>query len=81
MKRFALYVAFWLPFVFAVFLSCAMLWDPKAARPAFYSFLPMAFFFVGSAFLALRREVARLETRLKELEAVNGRRPSGSGAS
>ena len=59
-----------LPFAFAMALSWLTVWNREAAAPAFYSFLPMAFFFVGSALLHLSRLVTKLEDRIKRLEGA-----------
>src|SRR5262245_38267538 len=61
-------VTFWLPFFFAALLSGITLWSKGAGWPAFYSFLPMAFFFTSSAFMELVRRIRKLEERVKSLE-------------
>ena len=61
-------ITFWIPFAFAVLLSGMMLWNRDAGWPAFYSFLPMAFFFTGSTFMELVKRIRRLEERIRTLE-------------
>ena len=59
--RIASNAVFWVPFAFAAFLCWEMLSDRENAWPAFYSFLPMAFFFIGAAFMVLVRRIGKLE--------------------
>jgi hypothetical protein len=64
----------WLPFAFAVFLCYSALWrlsgsDIKAWEPAFYSFLPMCFFFVGAITFRMEREIRELRDAVASLKA------------
>lgn len=66
--------AFWAPFVFCAALSgivlgCFAHGTGEAVLPVFYSFLPMAFFFVGAASHASHRELKELRFRLDKLES------------
>jgi hypothetical protein len=61
-------ITFWVPFGFAAMLSALMLWNREAGWPAFYSFLPMVFFFTGTAFMELVRRIRKLEDRIRMLE-------------
>ena len=58
----------WMPTAFCAFLSLFKLVLPDASDPAFYSFLPMCFFFSGVAGLVLWKRIDLLERRLAELE-------------
>ena len=49
------------------FISLAALFLGDAGRPAFYSFLPMCFLFVGFLMHALLRRVEELERRVADL--------------
>lgn len=75
-SRFLYAVLFWLPFAFAVFLSWEMLSNREAAWPAFYSFLPMTFFFVGVAFMELAARIRRIENRLESKKSDDVSSPS-----
>jgi hypothetical protein len=66
--KWAYSILFWIPFAFAVFLSVVILEHPNTGSPAFYSFLPMTFFFTGFAFMELVRRIRNLENRLRMLE-------------
>jgi hypothetical protein len=66
---------FWIPFAFAVFLSWQMLEGRETASPAFYSFLPTTFFFVGAAFMVLVKRIRRLENRVESQEIHDSSKP------
>ena len=57
---------------FCAFLSLLVLVQSGSGsgawKPAFYAFLPMCFFFVGSATLQLQREIRELRQKLAVLE-------------
>ena len=62
----------WLPAIFCAFLSLLALSmqigsDSSAWKPAFYSFLPMCFFFVGLVTLQMQREIRELKTKMAEV--------------
>ena len=64
----------WLPFAFAVYLCYSTLWrlsgsEMKVWEPAFYSFLPMCFFFVGVATFRMEREIRELRAVVGTLQA------------
>lgn len=65
-------IAHWVPAGFCAFLSLVALFaitrDAQWWRPAFFSFLPMCFFFAGSVTFQLHREVRELRQRVTELE-------------
>jgi len=44
----------------------------EAGYPAFYSFLPMTFFFVAAQMVEMRREIKRLAERVEQLENEKG---------
>ena len=64
----------WLPFAFAVGLSFLVLsslrQDMKFWEPAFYSFLPMCFFFGAFALHRTMKEVRELREKVAQLEAA-----------
>jgi hypothetical protein len=66
----------WIPFAFAVYLCYSTLdhasRDLKWWEPAFYSFLPMCFFFVGFVLYVTRGEVRELRRTVAELRAAAG---------
>ncbi|MGZ5036972.1 MAG: hypothetical protein ACXWG1_00760 [Usitatibacter sp.] len=63
----------WLPFAFALFLSYSVTshlgQDMRSWEPAFYSFLPMCFFFVGAGVQQMAREIRELRGTVAELQA------------
>jgi hypothetical protein len=67
-------LAHWIPAIFCGLISFIALFtstrspDPGWWRPAFFAFLPMCFFFVGSATARMHRELRALQQRLIELE-------------
>lgn len=76
----------WLPFVFSAFLSSMAIVGPLVALmntpmssdwwlPAFAGFLPMCFFFAGSAMSQMRKEIAALRLRVAALEAGDSAAP------
>lgn len=67
-------VAIWTPAAFCAFLSIMKLFIPgDAADPAFYSFLPMCFFFAGSVHFALLKRIEALEAALGDASEQNAR--------
>jgi len=66
-------ISFWVPATVCAVISMAALfgsviWGSKWSGPAFYIFLPMCFFFVGSIMFRMHREIARLRHRVARLE-------------
>lgn len=65
----------WLPFAFAMFLSHLTLSHFARAdlirswEPAFYSFLPMCFFFVGVVVFVSLRQIRELREAIAKLGA------------
>ena len=72
-------IAHWIPAGFCAFVSLAALaasvLSPDSGwwRPAFFAFLPMCFFFVGSATTQMHRELQELRQRLTALEQKSAR--------
>jgi hypothetical protein len=65
-------IGFWFPFAFTAFL-CAMVMHGRltgsdTGLPAFYCFLPFAFFHLGVAHMETSKRVRSLEARVKQLE-------------
>ncbi|MEQ8765972.1 MAG: hypothetical protein RL885_18785 [Planctomycetota bacterium] len=59
----------WLPAGFCAFLSLMKLFLPgDAGGPAFFSFLPMCFFFTAAMQLSLWKRIALLESALQDKE-------------
>lgn len=67
-------ITHWIPAAFCAFLSLIALFafvrSPNFGwwRPVFFAFLPMCFFFVGSATAQMHRELRDLRKRLTDLE-------------
>ena len=69
-------VRHWNPFAFCAFISFIVLFTPLFApvrldagwwRPVFFAFLPMCFFFVGSATSQMQREIRDLRKQVLQL--------------
>lgn len=61
----------WVPAAFCAFLCFISLASALAGgfwKPPFFSFLPMCFFFVGTAMMQMRREILELRQKLDALE-------------
>jgi hypothetical protein len=68
-------LAHWLPFAFAAYLCYSALWrlaasDTKTWDPAFYSFLPICFLFVGVITFRMEREIRELRGVVVKLQAT-----------
>ena len=66
-------ITHWIPAAFCACLSLIALSmqigsDSGAWKPAFYSFLPMCFFFVGAATSQMQREIRELRKQVTELQ-------------
>ena len=66
-------ISFWVPATICAVISLAALFGlagrgGKWSGPAFYAFLPVCFFFVGSILLRMQREMSRLRHRVARLE-------------
>jgi hypothetical protein len=67
-------IAHWVPAAFCAFISftalSASIRPPDSGwwRPAFFSFLPMCFLFVGFVTFGMHRELRELRKRLADLE-------------
>lgn len=75
MKRMGEFMLPWLPFVSALYLCYSTLShiapsELKVWEPAFYSFLPMAFFFVGAGVHYMQREIRELRSTVARLQAA-----------
>lgn len=61
----------YMPAAFCAFLSLIALvgigFDGEWWRPAFFSFLPLCFVFVGSASVQMQREIGELRRQLAEM--------------
>ncbi len=55
-----------IPAVFCAFISFMALFMGDSAKPAFYSFLPMCFFFAAMPLVAMSKRIADLEDKLKQ---------------
>jgi TRAP-type C4-dicarboxylate transport system permease small subunit len=74
-KKITAFLLPWLPFAYAVYLCYSTLWhiarsDLKAWEPAFYSYLPMSFFFVGAVVYSMQREIRELRGSIAKLQAA-----------
>ena len=63
----------WIPAIFCAFLSLLALImqlgsDSGAWKPAFFCFLPMCFFFVGTATSRMQGEIRDLRKQVAELQ-------------
>jgi hypothetical protein len=66
-------ISHWIPAAFCAFLSLTALFsfsspDAGSWKPAFFSFLPLCFFFVGANTLTLQREIRDLRKQLRDLQ-------------
>ena len=67
-------IAHWIPALFCALLSAMALGmqlpgsESSAWKPAYYCFLPMCFFFVGSVSAQMQQELKELRQRLAVLE-------------
>jgi len=73
MKIFRQILIHWLPFLFALFLcytasSKLAAPDMRYWEPAFYSFLPMCFFFVAAVTFSMAREIRELRAAIAKLK-------------
>ncbi len=58
-------IGIWAPTAFCVFLSIMKMFSPEGSfDPAFYSFLPICFFFVGIVHQSLWTRIESLEAEL-----------------
>ncbi len=54
------------PALFCGFISFMALFMGETAKPAFFSFLPMCFFFAAMPLVAMNKRITELEAKLKE---------------
>jgi len=66
----------WTPAAFCAFISYIALFassssspDPGWWKPAFFAFLPMCFFFVGSATSQMQKEIQELRKQVADLQS------------
>jgi hypothetical protein len=86
LKRLMKPISFWVPATVCAVISLAALvgstgYGSKWCAPAFYAFLPMCFFFVGSIMFRMHREISRLRHRVGRLEhrqEAEARREAGN---
>lgn len=74
MKKAVEFVLPWLAFIYAAYLCYSTLSRIPPSQthnwePAFYSFLPMCFFFAGAAIYVMGRQIRELRQKIVELEA------------
>ncbi len=75
MKQTLQSIGHWTPAVFCAFISLTALFasssHPDAGwwKPAFFSFLPMCFFFVGSATWQMQKEIRELRKPVTDLQS------------
>jgi len=74
MKKLSEFALPWLPFAYAVYLCYSALShiapsEMKPWEPAYYSFLPMTFFFVGVAVYYMQRQIRELRGTIAKLQA------------
>jgi hypothetical protein len=63
--RWSIKVAIWTPAAFCAFLSIMKMFAPNdTGAPAFYSFLPMCFFFAGGVHFMLLKRIEAMEAAL-----------------
>jgi len=65
-------VGAWIPFAFCAFLTLLKLTLGSAADPAYFSFMPMCFFFVASAQAAAYKRIDELERELAQKAQPEG---------
>lgn len=71
-------IAYWTPAAFCAFLSALALFGVTSSgdagwwEPAFYSFLPMCFFFAGSSMAMMGKEIKALKEQVAALEKAQG---------
>ncbi|MBL8692816.1 MAG: hypothetical protein JNJ88_01830 [Planctomycetes bacterium] len=69
-------IRLWIPAAFCAFLSWSALGvqlisETAAWKPMFFCFLPMCFFFVGSAMSEMSREIRDLRDQVGSLQLKN----------
>jgi hypothetical protein len=72
----------WVPAAFCAILSLMPLfagssYDNGWWRPAFYAFLPMCFFFVGTVLSKMQKEIGGLRQQVAELQQHQAPRSAG----
>ena len=65
-----------IPAIFCAFISLMPLFLGETGKPAFFSFLPMCFFFAAMPAVNLNKRVAALEEQLKQATATESSNPS-----
>ncbi len=71
-------IAYWMPAAFCAFLSVLALFGATSSgdagwwEPTFYAFLPMCFFFAGSAMAMMGKEIKALKEQVAALEKAQG---------
>ncbi len=59
-------VKLFIPAAFCAFISVMALFMGDIARPAFFAFLPMCFFFAATPLIAMNKRLTDLEEKLKQ---------------
>ena len=66
-------ISYWVPAAFCAFISFIALFGSTTSdagwwRPAFFAFLPMCFFFVGTAMSQIHREIRELRKQFAQMQ-------------
>jgi hypothetical protein len=75
MKQTLQQIGHWTPAAFCAFLCLNALFTAPGSgngewwKPVFFSFLPMCFFFVGSATSRMQREIQELQKQVADLQS------------
>ena len=67
-------IQLFIPAAFCAFISAMILFTGESARPAFYAFLPMCFFFGAFPLVTMHRRIRVLEEKLKQANGGDSRR-------
>jgi hypothetical protein len=71
------FVPLFIPAAFCAFISAMALFMGDSAKPAFYAFLPMCFFFAAMPLVTINKRIAYLEDKLNERTMETHSTPSG----
>ena len=62
-------IQLFIPAAFCGLISALALFAGDCARPSFYAFLPMCFFFSAAPLVAMNKRISDLEEKLKQAES------------